>query len=240
MKYYVLLLALLLGLGGGPAQAQRKSKIKVKSGAAPASAANRLLPLFGGLSVAEAEALMGSAFLAGIDRSFASRPEASAFFSTKGYEYLAEGKADTALYRFNLAWLLDQKNPEAYHGLGVISSSQPTPDEAISLLTQGLTVAPANAALLSDLGTSYLIRYRQTQKKKDLAQGMLYLEQATTTDPTNAAAWQQLAQGYFLRAEYPKAWEAVHKGQALSMTSIDFEFIGELQAKLPDPQGMFK
>jgi len=240
MKYYVLLLAVLLSVGSLPAQAQRKSKVKVKTGAAPVSAANRLLPLFGGISVAEAEALMGPAFLADIARSFPSRTEASAFFSTKGYEYLNENQPDTATYRFNLAWLLDQKNADAYRGLGVISSRQPTPDAAIGLLTQALAVAPTNAAVLSDLGASFLIRYEQTKKKKDLDQAMTYLEKATTTDPTNAAAWQNLARGYYSREDYAKAWEAVHKGQVLNMASIDFGFIEELQAKLPDPQGMFK
>ncbi|RYU77987.1 tetratricopeptide repeat protein [Hymenobacter persicinus] len=240
MKYYVLLLAVLLSVGTGSAQAQRKSKVKIKNGGAPVSAANRLQPLFGGISVAQAEALVGAAFLADIDRSFSSRPEASKFFSTKGYEYFTEGKIDTARYRFNLAWLLDQKNPDAYRGLGVISSSNPTPDESISLLIQGLTVDPNNALMLSDLGASYLIRYQQTQKKKDLEQAMTYLQQATTAAPTNAQTWQDLARGYYYQGEYPKAWEAVHKGQNLNIASVDIEFIGELQAKLPDPQGMFK
>ncbi|GAA4003395.1 hypothetical protein GCM10022408_13690 [Hymenobacter fastidiosus] len=240
MNYYVLLLALLTGLGSGTAQAQRRSKVKIKTEAAPASAASRYQPLFGGLSVAAAEGVMGPAFLPDIARSFPSRAEASRFFSTKGYEYLTEGQLDTARYRFNLAWLLDQQNPEAYRGLGIISSRQPTPDAAITLFAQGLAIAPANAGIMSDLGASYLLRYKQTRKKKDLEQGLTYLEKATAADPANATAWQQLAQGYFLREEYPKAWEAVHQGQSLNMTSIDFDFIGELQAKLPDPRGMFK
>jgi Tfp pilus assembly protein PilF len=241
MKYYVLLLAVaLLGLSGSPAQAQGKSKVKVKGDARAVSAANRLQPLFGGITAAQAEALMGPAFLADIDRSFGSRAEASTFFATKGYEYLNENQPDTATYRFNLAWLLNPQNVDAYRGLGLVVSSQPTPDASIRLFDQGLALAPTHAGLLSDLGTSYLIRYQQTKKKKDLDQAMTYLEKSTAADPTSAPTWQQLAHGYFYRADYPKAWEAVHKGQNLSMTSIDFDFIAELQAKLPDPQGMFK
>ncbi|GAA3920416.1 hypothetical protein [Hymenobacter algoricola] len=240
MKYSLLVLALLLGLGSHSAQAQRKTKVKVKSGAPAPDKASRLLPLFGGLSAAEAESALGTAFLDNVARSFASRTEASAFFARKGYEYLSENQPDTALYRFNLAWLLDQKNPDVYRGLGIISSRQPTPDESIGLLAQGLALAPTSVAIMSDLGASYLIRYEQTKKKKDLDQGMTLLTKATAADPGNANAWQQLARGYFFREQYPQAWEAVHKGQNLNMASIDFEFISELQARLPDPQGMFK
>ncbi|UOQ53843.1 hypothetical protein [Hymenobacter cellulosivorans] len=239
MKKYLLLLVCGLALATAPAHAQRKTKVKVKTEAA-GTAANRLLPLFGGLSVEAAQQLVGPAFLADIERNFASRAEASKFFSDKGYEYITENQPDTALYRFNLAWLLDQKNADAYRGLGVIASRNPTADESISLLTQGLTVAPTSSLILSDLGTSYLIRYQQTKKKKDLDQAQQQLEKALAADANNAYAWQQMGRVHYLREDYTKAWDAVHKGQNLNVSSIDLDLISDLTAKLPDPKGMFK
>jgi Tfp pilus assembly protein PilF len=144
------------------------------------------------------------------------------------------------MYRFNLAWLIDQKNVDAYRGLGVVVSRNPTPDESIKLLTQALAVKPTDGLVLSDLGASHLIRYEQTKKKKDLNTGMEYLQKAVTIDPNNAVGWQQMARGYYFQEDYTKAWEAVHKGQGLSMAGFDFGFIGELLAKQPDPQGKFK
>ena len=238
MKNILLLIALLLAFGTTPTLAQRKSK-KAKS-TTTSTAPNRLLPLFGGVSAAQAEQVVGPKFLADIERSFASRAEASKFFSTKGFEYLSENQPDTALYRFNLAWLLDPKNVDAYRGLGVVTSRNPTPDESISLLSQALALAPNDALVLSDLGASYLIRYEQTKKKKDLTTGMEQLQKAVATDPNNGVAWQQLARGHYFQEDYTKAWEAVHKGQSMNMTSLDFGFIGELLAKQPDPQGKFK
>ncbi|MBC8082854.1 MAG: tetratricopeptide repeat protein [Hymenobacter sp.] len=240
MKY---LICLLLGLGALlalPAQAQRKLKSKAKDGMGAVSAASRLQPLFGGIPAAQAEAVVGAAFLADVARSFASKAEASRFFSTKGYEYLAEGKPDTAIYRLNLAWLLDPKNPDVYRGLGVIASRNPTPDESIGLLSRGLALAPTDALMLSDLGSSYLIRYEQTRKKKDLTTGHDHLQRAVAADPGNAVAWQQLARAYYLQENYAQAWDATHKGSALSMTSVDFNFLSELMVKMPDPQGKFK
>ena len=233
-------MALALAL---PAQAQRRSAQAATAAvsASPAAArAARLRPLFGGLTPAQATQLLGAAQLKAIAASFASSAEASAFFSTKGFEYLRDNQPDTAAYRFNLAWLLNPQNAEAYRGLGVVASAQPTPDASIGLLAQGLALAPTSPMLLSDLGTSYLIRYGQAKKKKDLLAGLDLLQRATAADPANAVAWQQLARGFYYQEKYPEAWAAVHKGQVLSVSSLDFGLITDLLAKLPDPQGMFK
>ena len=238
MKYPLYVAFGLLTVLALPAQAQRKTKAKGEP--STVNSANRLQPLFGGIPATQAEGLLGAGYLDKVVGSFASRAEASRFFSTKGYEYLTEGQVDTAIYRFNLAWLLDAKNPDVYRGLGVVASRNPSPDPSITLLTKGLALAPENALMLSDLGASYLIRYEQTKKKKDLTTGAGYLQRAVTLDANNAVAWQQLARAYYLQEDYAKAWEALHKGQNISMTSIDFAFLSELMAKMPDPEGKFK
>ena len=239
----LLLTALLLGAGLHPARAQRGSK-KPKTAAAVATReavlSGRSQPLFGGLSAVQAEQALGPTTVASLAGSFASRAEASLFFSRKGYEYLAENQRDTAAYRFNLAWVLDPNNAEAYHGLGVVASSAPSPEQSIELLEKGLALAPTNSPLLADLGTSYLIRYEQEKKKKDLKTGTELLQKATTQDPANAAAWQQLARAYYYQEQYAEAWKAVHQGQSTSIASVDFSLIADLLTKMPDPQGTFK
>ena len=239
----LLLASLLLGAGLQPALAQRKGKA-AKTAAAGATReavlSSRSQPLFGGLSAVQAEQALGPATVTGLAGSFPSRAEASQFFSRKGYEYLAENQRDTAAYRFNLAWVLDPNNAEAYHGLGVVASSNPSPDQSIELLEKGLVLAPASSPLLADLGTSYLIRYEQGKKKKDLKTGTELLQKATTQDAANAAAWQQLARAYYYQEQYAEAWDAVHKGQSTSVASVDFSLIADLLTHLPDPKGTFK
>ncbi|MBT2558175.1 hypothetical protein J7E24_10300 [Hymenobacter sp. ISL-91] len=239
---FFLLTALLLGAELSPAQAQRAGKA-AKAATADAREAvlgSRNQPMFGGLSAVQAEQALGPATVAGLAGSFPSRAEASQFFSRKGYEYLLENQRDTAAYRFNLAWVLDPNNANAYHGLGVLASSNPTPEQSIELLEKGLALAPTNSQLLSDLGTSYLIRYEQNKKKKDLKTGTELLQKATTQDSTNANAWQQLARAYYYQEQYAQAWEAVHKGQATSIAAVDFGLIADLLAHMPDPKGTYK
>lgn len=242
-------LTLLLLLTTTVAQAQRKKRNEVAAnadGSLPAATAGaparppRLQPLFGGLTPAAATQLFGQKQLEAIAGSFPSREEASSFFVQKGYEYLTENQPDTATYRFNLAWLLNPNNAEVFRGLGIVASLQPTPEGAIALLNKGLALDPTNAYLLADLGTSYLNRYAQTKKKKDLTTGMELLLKAVALDANHGAAWQQLAQGYYYQEKYAEAWTALHKGRLLDMTNLNFNLVTELSAKMPDPQGVFK
>jgi tetratricopeptide (TPR) repeat protein len=221
-----------------PAQAQRNKK---KAATTAPTGPVRLQPLYGGASPTQAQALVGTTVLADIDRSFPSRPEASQFFSTKGFQYLLENQPDTAAVRFNLAWVLDPKNPDPYRGFAVmLSQRQAPPTDVQALLLQGLAVAPTNAALLTDAATIAIERYIQSKKKKDLTEAAGYVQRALVADANNANAWQTQARVRFYQEDYPGAWEAVHKGQNLNMSSLDFSLISDLKEKLPDPQGTFK
>jgi len=231
-------IALLTFANSRPAQAQRKKK-----DAAPVelTSASRLLPLYGGASPAQAQQFVGPTVLADIDRSFGSRAEASKFFSTKGFEYLIEHQPDTAAVRFNLAWVLDSQNADAYRGLAVLLSQRKAPaTEVQTLLLQGLAVAPTNANLLTDAATTAADRYTLTKKKKDLTEAAGYVQRALLADPNNADAWQTQARIRYEQEDYAGAWEAIHKGQALNMSSLDFNLISDLKEKLPDPEGKFR
>jgi Tfp pilus assembly protein PilF len=234
---FLFLLGATLGL---PAHAQKGGK--GGKGTPPPSGPQRLQPLYGGLNAAQAQLAVGTAVLADVDRSFPSRPEASKFFSNKGFEYLQENQADTATVRFNLAWVLDPKNPDPYRGLAVLLSRRPdAPQEAVqALVLQGLAVAPNNGALLTDAANLTLARYEQTKKKKDLQQAGDYSQRALLADSTNANAWQTQARIHYYQEKYAEAWQDVRKGQGLSLTSLDFQFLSELMAKMPDPEGKFK
>ena len=235
---FSLLLGAALSL---PAHAQKAGKGPQNTPPAAAAGPVRLQPLYGGLTAAQAQQLVGATVLADVDRSFASRPEASKFFSTKGYEYLQENQPDTAVVRFNLAWVLDPQNPDPYRGLAVVLSRRPatTPEAVEKLLLRGLAVAPTNSLLLADAANTALGRYEQTKKKKELTQAGDYTTRALLADSANANAWQTQARVRYYQENYAGAWQSLHKGQLISLSSLDFQFISELIAKMPDPQGKF-
>jgi tetratricopeptide (TPR) repeat protein len=94
----------------------------------------KFLPLFGSKKKAEEEMLNATEFLIKCDKSFKDRLDASKFFADRGWEYLNEGLLDTATYRFNLCFLLNQENVEAYWGLGSISYQKGNFEESTKLL----------------------------------------------------------------------------------------------------------
>ncbi|MES2734059.1 MAG: hypothetical protein V4714_20090 [Bacteroidota bacterium] len=200
----------------------------------------KFLPLFGGQPRSAAQQQEDQAFLADCDRSFSTREEASKFFETRAWEYLQEGKSDTAIYRFNLAWLLNNKSVNVYWGLGAIAAEKGKNDNAIELLEKGLALEPNNSALLADVASVRLNKYKVKSDKKELKTSFDLLQKSIQADSTNGGAYLKMSVVYFHQEEYDKAWEYLHKGTAMQIGGLDIGYLAELIAKKPDPQGKFK
>lgn len=199
-----------------------------------------MLPLLGEHSKTAEQIEWEVRFLNECDQNFASRVEASQFFSSRGWEYVAEQQLDTAIYRFNLAWVLSDKNPDTYWGLGVVTYQQGKLPESIRLLKKGLEVADTNAVLMTDLATVELKLYKEHPDAVLLTEAMTWLTKSLEYDSTNANAYMHLSWGNYIQRDYGKAWDYFHKARTIDRTSIDLPYLRDLLAKQPDPQGVFK
>lgn len=200
----------------------------------------RVVPLFGEVSKTSEQIDEEIKFLSECDKSFTSRTEASTFFSTRAWEYLQEGSLDTACYRFNLAQLLNDKNVEAYWGLGVVSYQRENWVDAKRMLSKGISLQGDNVPLLVDLSTVDLKLYAITSRKEELEEAGELLKHATTLDSTYALGHYNLALLHYNLNEMDKSWEHLHKGRNLDFSQMNFDFVELLKAKMPDPQGFFK
>lgn len=206
----------------------------------PEAPSANVLPMFGGKQKTEAEQKQDEKFLTSCDKNFSTRPEASKFFMERGWEYLNEGQTDTAMYRFNLAWLLDPGNKDTYWAFGLVTAAKGNNELAIDYYDKALAIDPKNSLLLSDVANSYLALYKEKKKKKILKKASGYLATATTQDPSNAYALYNTSVVRFYEKKYSDAWDYLHKSRAINMTQIDYGYIVELVAQMPDPQGFFK
>ena len=200
----------------------------------------RVLPLFGELSKTSVQIDEEIHFLSECDKSFSSRTEASSFFTARAWEYLQEGSLDTACYRFNLANLLNDKNVEAYWGLGVVSYQRENWTAAKRMLSKGVNLQGNNVALLVDLSTVDLKLYALTNSQEELDEAGNLLKQATSIDSTYALGQYNLALLHYNRNEMDKSWDALHKGRILDFSQMNIQFVELLKAKMPDPLGFFK
>jgi tetratricopeptide (TPR) repeat protein len=200
----------------------------------------RILPLFGEISKTSEQIDEEIKFLSECDKSFTSRTEASSFFATRAWEYLQEGSLDTACYRFNLAQLLNEKNVEAYWGLGVVSYQRENWVDAKRMLSKGISLQGDNVPLLVDLSTVDLKLYAITNRKEELDEAEELLKHATNIDSTYALGQYNLALLHYNLNEPEKSWEHLHKGRALDFSQLNLDFVELLKTKMPDPQGFFK
>lgn len=205
-----------------------------------ASSSFHALPLFGERPKTAAQIGDEIHFLNDCDRNFASRTEASTFFADRGWDYVKNGQLDTAAYRFNLSWLLNDHNADAYWGLGVVCYQKNQFPDAIRMLKKGLAVADSNTTLLTDLATVEIKQYQENSNDAVLTDAEGHLQRAIALGPTDATSFQKLSMVYYLRADYAKAWEYLHRTRLLDTAALDLNYLGELMTKQPDPQKVFK
>ena len=205
-----------------------------------ANAPANTLPLFGERPKTAAQIDEEIHFLNDCDRNFASRPEASDFFSARGWDYIASGQLDTATHRFNLSWLLNDQNPDAFWGLGVVCYQKNQLPTAIRMLKKGLAVADSNVVLMTDLATVEIKQYQEKQAPDVLTEAESHLQRVVSISPRNAPAYQKLSVISYLRADYTKAWDYFHQARNLDLSVLDLVYLNELLAKHPDPTGVFK
>ncbi|MCY7358585.1 MAG: hypothetical protein LH609_14230 [Rudanella sp.] len=209
-------------------------------GVAETTSTLRTMPLFGERAKSGEQIEFEIDFLNDCDQNFSSRPEASQFFAARGWDYLSESQLDTAAYRFNLAWLLNDKNVDAYWGLGVVCYQQSKLDQAIRMLTKGLVLADTNAVLMTDLATVELMQFQVKKDPKHLTEAENHLTKAITILPDNATAHMKMALLQYTKADYGRAWEHIHQARRLDFSAIDLSLLSDLSAKQPDPKGFFK
>ncbi|WP_051211277.1 tetratricopeptide repeat protein [Runella zeae] len=212
---------------------------QVANESAPAVKNPHLLPLFGETSKSVEQIEFEIHFLNECDQNFASRSEASQFFSARGWDYLQEGELDTACYRFNLAYLLDNKNSDCLWGLGVMCYHQGHLTDAERMLRKGADIDSMNVGLLVDLATVDLIHFKESKDNWELIEADQILTRVLRIDSTNANAYLKKSVLEYHKENYDAAWANLHKTRLLDAELLDYEFMKELLSKKCDPEGIF-
>jgi tetratricopeptide (TPR) repeat protein len=78
------------------------------------------LPMYGHVKKCKEQLDSDKDFLTQCDKEFKNRKEAAQFHVDKGWEYFYKNQFETAMKRFNQAWLLDSLNADIFWGYGNI------------------------------------------------------------------------------------------------------------------------
>ena len=223
MSRFICLLLLLSGL---PCYAQSKSN---------------LLPMYGRVPKTQDQLKADLAFLATADSLFKKdRHKASRYYAERGWDYFYQSIVDTAMFRFNQAWLLDSTNANVFWGYGLVAGVQGDFDQSIAFLERSRKMQNENDNLIVDLALSYLKRYTVKAKKEDQANAEKLLNEAVQLNAKNPYALYNLALLADSQKDYAKAWDYIHRVRQVNEKVIVMDFVKQLKRKMPDPIGFYK
>lgn len=157
------------------------------------------LPMYGEREKNDAMKNADAAFIASIEKQGLSRQEGARQVIQSGWSYWAKRDLDTAMPRFNQAWLLDPENGNAYHGFALITSLRGGSSSEVEHLFQVAVSKPnVDAVAFVDYG-----RFLWTQKQ--LEKGLVQLNKALQLSPTARNARSNISFIHYLKGDAGKA-----------------------------------
>ena len=152
--------------------------------------------MYGGVEKSKEQRQIDKEFIDACDKYFGSRDEATKHHIDRGWEYFYKHELDTAMMRFNQAWLLDSLNADIFWGFGNILGQQQKFQESLKFFDKSLKLNPKNADVWFCAAVSYGQLFYQSKDISLLNKAIENLKQTITLDSTNAMAYGQLTASY--------------------------------------------
>jgi tetratricopeptide (TPR) repeat protein len=203
------------------------------------------LPMYGQPGIARPESLKKTDedLIRDATFRFGNRQAASRAFAEQGWASVRKGMLDTAMRRFNEAWLLNPKNYQAFWGFGAVLSEQGKLAEAIDQLETARELVDdprQRVALLSDLGavhSSYGARL-SADKQLDRAQHFVIANnrfaESLEMDPNYARSWREWAFSLYEQERYSEAWVKAKRAMELNSEPFPAGFLDSIKKKVPE------
>jgi tetratricopeptide (TPR) repeat protein len=154
-----------------------------------------------------------------------------------GFKYLYRGDIKTAMYRFNQAYLMDNKNSNIYWGFGAVYMSFGKFDLSREQYEEGLKLDDKNDNILIDYGTTYLGEFYNnyqtdsTKANKYLDNAIEKLLKAYSFNPKNTNSSYKLSICYLYKNDCSKANKYLEISEKLGNPNITTDFKNELEEK---------
>jgi Tfp pilus assembly protein PilF len=177
-------------------------------------------------------------FIDEILKHYDNKQDASKKMTELGFQYLYErGDFQTAMKRFNQAYLLEPKNADIYYGYGAIYFNLGSMENAREQFDKGLIINPNHSKMLTDYGTTYLGDYYNTVNtnsslaKDNLSNSVKYLEKSYSIDKKDSNTIYKLSIINMYLGECSKANQYLKKADKMKNPNVTEEFKAELKQK---------
>jgi tetratricopeptide (TPR) repeat protein len=205
------------------------------------------LPMFGQPKIARSDAQKAAdeIFIRDNVLRYKTKQAASNAYATLGWNAVRGKELDSAMLRFNQAWLLNAKNYNPFWGFGAVLTAKGRLSEAIDQLevARDLIDDPTQRpALLCDLGavhSEYAARLpaeRQLERAQRFVVANSRFTESLENDPNFAQAWREWAISLYEQERYSEAWVKVKRARELRAEPFPPEFLKKLSGKMAEPK----
>lgn len=207
---------------------------------------SNLLPMYGGIDKTVQQKQNDQEFIDTVVKQYGSKEAAAKAHIDFGWDYFSKGDNDTAMKRFNQAWLLDPNNGAVYWGFGeIILYRDQKFDESMTMFEKAISVSPnqekvnriycdLGLVLMSKGGTST----SQQEKNELFKKAESAYKKGVDLDPQDDYCYPNLAVLRYYEEKYTESWEYVHKARSIGSKrlEVDFkDFLKKLSSKMADP-----
>lgn len=197
-----------------------------------------LLPKYGSLPKPEWQKQADAAFISGMDKDYhGDRKKASSDMAARGWQFLAQGEPETAMRRFNQAWLLDHDDGIALWGMAAIEADWGKFDESLKLFAEAEKFSGEQINFSVDYAAA--VGRAGVKEKNDvlLKEAFDRFEAVYEKAPQNTRNLQNWAMTLFGIGKYSEAWEKVKLAEAApNKPQLNPAFLADLQARMPRPK----
>lgn len=156
-----------------------------------------LLPMFGNSVKCPEQLAADLAFITEMSMEFqGDRKKAAQDRVARAWDYFNSNVEDTAMMRFNQAWLLDSLNADVYWGFGNLLGNNKRHQEALPLFKKSLRLNPVNPVVWASTGQAYGNSYMQTSDRKDLDSCIYYFRRSYQLDSSSGTTCSKLTFSY--------------------------------------------
>ncbi len=206
------------------------------------------VPMYGGIDRSANPRLAegDKQFIDKVINEYGDKRTASEKFVDQGFRFYHGNNMSNAMKRFNQAWLLDDSNPEVYHGFASVLLDQEKDCEAVEMMKRSKDLDWGSrwmnrSGFYTDFGyltamcAGYGSGLSQIEKNELAVQSMQWFKQAAAEKLVNQQylldKWWQAK--YHLR-NYAGAWEKVIELRELGGTP-DSDMLPYLIRQMPEP-----
>jgi tetratricopeptide (TPR) repeat protein len=197
-----------------------------------------LLPKYGMIEKNEAQLQADKKFIETVSKAYNGNLEKAAEdMAIKGWGFLHKGDVDTAIKRFNQAWLLDPKNGNTIWGMAAIQGQkQDKIAEAMQLFAEAAKYKSGDIDFETDYARTIGFRAVQTRDKELLIDALKRHEAIYKKAPEHTLNLQNWAITLFYIRDYASAWKIIKLAEATPRhNELDQNFITALNKVMPRP-----